>query len=217
MKAARLALVPLVLLLAAPLRPADAVDTARRLENAVKAIRTLRADFIQLYYPASIAEPMRETGELFLQKPDLMRWEYKKPEKKVFLASKGRFEMYHASDNQLVRSAIPPEAYDSDIIGILIGSKSLIQSYRIENVSFPTNSIDIRQIKLTPLQESDYSHLLIEVDDKTGLLRRAILIEWAGNKREYIFNRLKPNVDLPRDAFVLKPPPGCEIIEDTGA
>ncbi len=206
----------LLLTLAAPLRPADAAATARRLEAAVKSIRTLRADFQQLYYAASVTEPIVESGELFLRKPDLMRWEYRKPEKKVFLAAAGRFEMYLAADNQLVRSAIPPEAYDSDIIGILIGSRSLLDTYRIEDVSFPTNSIDIRQIKLTPLKETEFSHILLEVDDRTGLLVRAIMVEWAGNKREYRFTRLKPNAELPGGIFELKPPPGCEIIEDHG-
>lgn len=203
-----------VLLLAAPLLPSDAADTAVRLEKAMKSLTTLRADFEQLYFAASIAEPIRETGELFLRKPDFMRWEYKKPEKKVFLTGNGRFQMFLPGEKQLTRSAIPKEAYEQDIIGILTGSRSLLDAYAVETISFPTSHFDVRQIKLTPKVEGDFSHILVEVDTGTWLLRRVIIIEWAGNKREYNFDRMKPNAVLPKDAFELKVPSDCEVIED---
>jgi len=198
------------------LKAQDALETARRLENTIKSMRTLRADFEQLYFPASVSEPIQEKGELYLQKPDFMRWEYKTPEEKVFLAANGRFEMYLAAEKQVIRSVIPPEAYESDIIGILLGSRSVIEAYQIESVRFPTDAVHVKQIKLTPNEEGEFSHLLLEVDSRTWLLRRAVIIEWAGNKREYVFRKLRPNATLPGDIFKLRIPPGCEIIEDRG-
>ena len=60
------------------------------------------------------------------------------------------------------------------------------------------------------------SHILLEVDDRTWLLRRAIFFEWAGNKREFLFSRIRTNAALPAGTFELKVPADCEVIDETG-
>lgn len=189
-------------------------QVVQNLEKAIASTRTLRAEFTQLYYAAAVADPLIESGELFFAKPDLMRWEYSRPEPKVFLAKDGLFEMYIPAEKQLVRSRVPAEAYQSDIIGILLGTRSILEAYAVEAVSFPTNNTGVRQLKLTPREEGEFSHLLLEVDGRTWLLRRAIFMEWAGNKREYIFRKIRLNRGLPAGTFSLKVPDDVEVIED---
>jgi outer membrane lipoprotein carrier protein len=208
-------LVPAVLLLAGFTRAANPEATAANLEKALKKVRTLQARFEQLYFSMSVTEPLRERGDLFLQRPDLMRWQYKDPQEKVFLYTGGLLQIYVAEDKQLTRSRVSPEAYDTDILGIFLGTKSFRDLYVIEDTRFPTDSARVRQIKLTPKEEGDYSHILIEVDDRTWLLRRAIFFEWAGNKREFLFSRLRTNAALPRRTFELKVPAGTEVIDET--
>jgi outer membrane lipoprotein carrier protein len=204
-------------LLSAP--PADGQSPAVRqvvqnLEKAIASTRTLRAEFTQLHFAAAVADPLIESGELLFAKPDLMRWEYSRPEPKVFLVKDGLFEMYIPAEKQLVRSRVPAEAYRSDIIGILLGTRSILEAYSVEAVSFPTNNTGVRQLKLTPREEGEFSHLLLEVDGRTWLLRRAIFMEWAGNKREYVFRKIRLNSSLPAGTFSLKVPDDVEVIED---
>jgi len=184
------------------------------LEKALKAVTTLRADFEQLHYSMSVSEPLREKGQLFLEKPDRLRWQYKTPQEKVFLYQKGVVEMYLPEEKQLTRSPVAEEALRSDIFGILLGLMSFRDAYTVESNPFPTDATQVRQVRLTPLEEGDYSHILIEIDEKTWLLRRAIFLEWAGNKREFVFSRIRTGVSLPAGAFTLKVPPGTEIIDD---
>lgn len=193
------------------LTPTGAIEN---MQKALGAVKTLRAEFTQLYYSASVSEPLKEHGELFLLKPYSMRWEYKRPEIKVFVAKNGIFEMFIASERQLVRSRIPPEAYDSDIIGLLLGSREIKDTYDAEATRFPGQIPLTYQVKLIPRGEGDFSHILMAIDLKTWFPRRVIFFEWAGNKREYLFDKIRPNILLPKDIFELKVPPGCEIIED---
>ena len=193
--------------------PEEAVDN---LEKALKAARTLRADFEQLHYSMSVSEPLREKGELLFEKPDRMRWEYKSPQDKVFLYKEGVLETYLPEDKQLTRSPVAEEALKSDIFGIFLGTMSFRDAYAIESNPFPTDAARVRQVKLTPKTEGDYSHILLEIDETTWLLRRAIFLEWAGAKREFVFSRVRTGVRLPSDAFTLKVPPGTEVIDDTG-
>ncbi|HVP89659.1 MAG TPA: outer membrane lipoprotein carrier protein LolA [Terriglobales bacterium] len=204
------------LLLAWAAFPVTPDEAAARLEKALRGPRTLRARFEQSYYSVSVTEPLRERGELFLQKPDRMRWQYRSPQEKVFLYGGGVLQVYLAEDKQLTRSKVRPEAYDSDIVGIFLASKSFRDLYVIEDTRFPTDTARVRQIKLTPKEEGDYSHILLEIDDRTWLPRRAIFLEWAGSKREFFFTDVRTNVKLSAKLFELKVPAGTEVIDETG-
>jgi len=213
----RWALFVVMLSLAGLAFPVTPEETAANLEKALRSLRSLRARFDQLYFSPSVPDPLHERGEFFLQKPDRMRWQYKDPQEKTFLYAGGVVQMYLPEEKQLTRSRIPPEAYESDILGIFLGGKSFRDLYVIEDSRFPTDTAGVLQIKLTPRQEGDYSHILLEVDGKTWLLRRAIFFEWAGNKREFQFSGVRTNASLPPGTFELKIPPGTEVIDDTGA
>jgi outer membrane lipoprotein carrier protein len=145
-----------------------------------------------------------------------MRWEYTSPQDKVFLYKEGVIEMYLSEEKQLTRSRVAEETLRSDIFGILLGLTSFRDAYTVEASPFPTDATRVSQVKLTPYEEGDYTHILLEIDETTWLLRRAIFLEWAGNKREFVFSRVRTGVRLPGGALTLKVPPGTEIIDDTG-
>ena len=209
------AFLPLAALKASTAQAVSADEAVARLERALKAVTTLQARFEQLYYSMSISEPLREKGDLFLQKPDRMRWDYKAPQEKVFLYKEGVLEMYLPEEKQLTRSPVSKEALESDIFGIFLGTKSFLDAYVVEDSPFPTDATHVRQVKLTPKTEGDYSHILLEIDDTTWLLRRAIFLEWAGNKREFVFSQVRTGGRVPAKTFTLKVPPGTEIIDET--
>jgi outer membrane lipoprotein carrier protein len=211
-----LVLAAIILPLAASDAPAvSAQEAVANLERTLKAVTTLQARFEQLHYSMSISEPLREKGEFFLEKPDRMRWTYKNPQDKVFLYRDGVLEMYLPEEKQLTRSPVAKEALQSDIFGIFLGSMSFRDAYVVEDSPFPTDATRVRQVKLTPKTEGDYSHILLEIDETTWLLRRAIFLEWAGNKNEFVFSQVRTGVRIPAKTFTLKVPPDTEIIDDT--
>lgn len=201
----------------APAKPPalSAAQAVAKLETALKAVNTLQAKFDQLYYSMSVSEPLHEKGDLFLERPDLMRWNYKDPQEKVFLYKGGVLEMYLPEENQLTRTPVSQEALQSDIFGIFLGTMSFEDAYTIEDTQFPTDAARVRQVKLVPKTEGDFAHVLLEIDTVTWLLRRAIFLEWAGNKREFVFSQVRTGLRIPAKTFTLKVPPGTEIIDDT--
>lgn len=217
MKSYAALVVGLAVLAGARVAPAPAAaqeEAVANLERAIRAVATLRADFEQLHYSMAVSEPLRERGELLFEKPDRMRWEYKSPQNKVFLYQAGVLETYLPEEKQLIRSPVSQEALETDIFGIFLGLMSFRDAYVVEASLFPTDASGVRQVKLTPREEGDLSHILLEIDEATWLLRRAIFFEWAGNKREFVFSRVRTGVRLPAGAFTLKVPPGTEIIDD---
>jgi outer membrane lipoprotein-sorting protein len=192
-----------------------AEQAVANLEKSLRSLTTLMARFEQLHYSMTVSEPLRERGEVFLQKPDRMRWAYKDPQDKVFLYKDGVLEMYIPEDKQLTRSPVSEEALRSDIFGLFLGTVSFRDAYLIEDNAFPTTAARVRQVKLTPRAEGEFSHLLIEIDEAAWLPRRVIFLEWGGAKREFLFTQVRTGVPLPAKTFTLKVPPGTEIIDDT--
>jgi outer membrane lipoprotein carrier protein len=202
-----------ILTLSLFLLPLTPEDVALRAEKKLLSLRTIKADFEQIYYSVSVTTPLREKGEFTFKKPDSMKWEYQEPEEKVFLYKEGNFLFYIPEDNQLIKSSLAEESHESEILSLLSGKKTLQDHYLIEFSPFPTGNAHVFQLKLTPREEDEYSFILLEIDEKTWLIRKAIFFDWAGNKTEFRFSRMKTNVKIPQSFFELKVPSDVEIIE----
>jgi outer membrane lipoprotein-sorting protein len=197
---------------AAPQYPPKTV--ALNVEKAFTSLRSLRADFEQSYYSASMATPLVEKGRLYLQKPDLMRWEYREPERNVFLYREGISLAYFPEDNQLYRHALSPEEKDWAIFSLLTGRAKILDTYDVEAAEFPAERKPAVQIKLVPKTEGETSHILLQVDPRTWLLERIVFFDWTGNKQEFTFSGLKLNPRLEARTFELDVPADCEVIDD---
>lgn len=189
-------------------------EAARNIEKTLASLCSLRADFEQSYFSASLATPLVEKGTLFLQKPDRMRWEYREPERNVYVYKEGVSLAYFPEDNQIFRHTLSPEEKDWAVFSLLTGRAELIETYTIEAAEFPTDKKSSVQIKLIPLEEGELSYILIETDPRTWLLEKAVFLDWAGNKQEFRFSGFKLNPRFDAGVFELDVPPGCEIIDD---
>jgi outer membrane lipoprotein carrier protein len=202
---------------AAPSPAVTPQEAVARLEKTLAALTSFQADFEQTSYLASMARPLREKGRLSVQKPDMMRWEYDGPEPKTYVYRQGLFLTYVPEDKQLIRQRLPEEQSGSDIRGLLTGKVRLTEEFAVEDSPFPGGAPGAVQIKLTPKeQEGETNYLLFEIDSKDWMIRRVVRFDWAGNKTEYAFSRFKANPKLPKDAFEIKIPSDCEIIDDPG-
>ena len=197
---------------ASPLQAPQAA--ALSIEKTLASLRSLRADFEQSYYSASMATPLVEKGKLYLQKPDLMRWEYLEPEHNIYIYKEGISLAYFPEDNQLYRHALSPEEKDWAIFSLLTGRSKIADTYLIEPAEFPSDRKSPVQIKLIPKTEGEVSYILLEADPVTWLLNKAVFLDWAGNKQEFRFYGLKLNPRLDARTFELDVPADCEVIDD---
>jgi outer membrane lipoprotein carrier protein len=193
--------------------PQTAEDVVSRLEKSLRSLQSLEAKFSHIYYSAMVSTPLNETGKLYFQKPDQMRWEYKDPENNIYLYKGDKFQFYFSEDNQLMKGSLSEENHETEILDILTGQKTLLEFYNVEFSPFPTEKPQNPQIKLTPKQEEEDSFILLEIDKSRWLIQKAAFIDWEGNKTEFQFDQIQINTDLPKNIFELKLPPDVEIIE----
>jgi outer membrane lipoprotein carrier protein len=189
-------------------------EIVAKVELTLASLQSFQADFEQTYSATTISNPLKERGRVYLKKPNLVRWEYKDPEEKVIVFKEGILLTYMPEDNQLFRQKLAKEQYETEILALLAGKGHLVDRYLIEPNPFPGEGGNISQLKLTPKEEGEYTYILLEIDKKTWLLRKAIFFDWAGNKNEFFFNKIRTNTRLPDDLFEIRVPPDCEIIDD---
>jgi outer membrane lipoprotein-sorting protein len=204
-----------VLIFAALSSAQTAQEVAQRVEDRLRSYQSLQANFEQLYFSATVSTPLHEKGKLYFKKPDLMKWEYKDPEEKVFLIKDDFFWDYNKDEKTLIKYDLSRGEQNTEVISLLSGQGELMDDYFVELNPFPTETANAIQIKLTPKDEElEDTFLLLEIDKKTWHIQKLISFDWAGNKTEFRFSGIRTNVDLPNRIFELRIPPDVEIIEN---
>lgn len=205
--------IPWVIILPLLLYSYTAEDVSLKAEKKLLSITSIKANFIQIYYPKSLSTPLREKGEFYFKKPGLMKWVYQEPEEKIFLLKEETFLFYLPEDNQLIKSSLSKDTHGSGILELLSGKLRIQDNYHVEFTNPPSETDQAYQLKLIPREENEYSSILLEIDKKTWLIQKAIFFDWTGNSTEFIFSKIKTNLSLPQNIFDIKIPPDVEIIE----
>lgn len=190
-----------------------AQEIAQKVQSKIYSFHSLKANFTQIYHSATVSTPLKERGEVYLKKPNLMKWVYQDPEKKKFLYKQGTLWSYFPEDNQLIKNELKEKEQESEILTLLSGQKNILDNYSVQFNSFPTPNKKAYQIKLIPHQNQQYSCILLEINEQTWLIQKAIFLDWAGNKSEFHFDHIKLNLNFPPDTFELHIPSDTEIIE----
>lgn len=205
----RLIVIVLLPLLSFSLSPEEIIE---KLEFKLKSIKSLKADFEQIYYSTSVSTPLKEKGMFYFKKPSFMRWDYLAPEEKTFLYFQGEFIFYLPEDNQVIKSKHSKEKFESEILSILTGQGEIRKNYQVELAEFIKSQPENWLVKLKPFQEREFSFILLEIEKRSWLIERAMFFDWAGNKTEFLFSNIKENIAISPDLFVLNLPPDVEVI-----
>ena len=97
----------LLLVLAMPPASDQLENVVRRLEEHYNRLETLKASFVQLYRAEERAAVREEAGTVYLKKPGRMRWEYTRPEVKLFISDRKstRLNSSHSRASRMPSSA----------------------------------------------------------------------------------------------------------------
>ena len=84
--------------------PPNPQDLANSLQKKYDTIRDFSADFVNTYEGGVLRRKREERGTLFVKKPGKMRWNYKAPDEKVFVADGVRLIQYLPEENRAIVS-----------------------------------------------------------------------------------------------------------------
>jgi outer membrane lipoprotein carrier protein len=185
----------------------NAVD---KLQKKYQNMESFQAGFTQSYQSKRFSgSTQTETGVVYLRKGGLMRWEYQKPEKKIFI-SDGIFYFYYVpQDKQVVKSPVDNHNQQSPAL-FLAGRGNFAKDFKAEWADPRPGS---RLIKLVPVKEQpDFEYLIVDIDPVRDLVLRLVVVDSYDNRTEFRFSNIRENPSLPSNFFGFQPPPGTDVI-----
>jgi len=189
-------------------------DFVRQFESSYHAVKTIRADFTQTYITEGRTQT--ESGVVYFARGGLMRWDYQRPQPKLFFSDAKRLELYVPEEKQLTRTTVK----ESDDIRVpfrlLLSRPDLRRVFsRLEFApdALPHEPAD-RVLRGYPKKafQDDYRQVLMEVSPQFDI-RRVLVTLPDQSSMEFEFDHIQRDVPLNRTMFQFTPPPGTEVID----
>jgi outer membrane lipoprotein carrier protein len=192
----------------------------RQLETSIDAlqkkysrIRDLHMNFVQSYgWPGR--QSKAESGQVYLRRPGLMRWEYQQPREKLFL-SDGEIIHFYLPDQRQVQKSRVKNTRDRRIpFMLLLGRGNLKKDFsRIEWARETPFFAGNKLVTAYPKTDIDeFAEVLLEFDPGRMQLQRVAIIERGGARNDFVFTNIRENSGLSESLFKFRAPAGVEVV-----
>jgi len=188
-----------------------AADVLRGLQAWLDGSRDLQGRFEQIVVSGALGSGLEERGELWIERPGRMRWDYREPEAKVALIRDDLTWFYLAEDEQLIRGRLEP---GSDLLPLLLAGEARLDQLFEASLNPPDDGADRSgyRLRLVPRESSEqFVHIELTLGREDFSIREVEVLDAAGNEIRYRFLDLRRNEGLQPGLFVFEPPPGTLI------
>lgn len=195
---------------AAAVSDPDALVAA--LQQRYASVETVSGSFQQTYRAPGIRQI--ESGVFRMKRPGLMRWEYRLPEEKLFIADGREVFLYSPRDRQVTVQPFSASDMHGTPLEFLLGGADIRKTFSVswESRTKPTAE-QTAVVRLKPRAvRGEYEYLVLEIDTKTSDLRRIVIHEHGGNTSEFLLTDLTLNGKMENKEFRFKPPKGVEVV-----
>ncbi len=191
----------------------DVHAIAKSVDGRYNHLRTLRAEFTELYRGAGMERT--ESGTLWLKKPGRMRWEYRAPREKLFVGDGKDAWFYVPGEGQVRKIAMSKLDDWRSPLALLLGKTKLEKELLGLSFAPDVPPLDPQGVMLRGvprgLQER-VSQVLLEITPNDRIAR-ILIDEVDGSSTEYRFHDQTENQEISDRQFQFTPPAGAEVIE----
>jgi outer membrane lipoprotein carrier protein len=203
----------LVSLLAGPARATDVKAVASAVDAHYNHLRTLRAEFTEIYRGSGMERT--ESGTLWLKKPGKMRWEYRSPKEKLFV-SDGKDAWFYVPEDRQARKQSAKKLEDvRSPLAFLLGKTKLAKELTGLSLApdiAPSQAGDVMLRGVPQAFADQVSEIVLEITPQNQISR--ILIQGVdGATTEYRFTDQKEDTEVADSGFSFRPPTGTEIVD----
>lgn len=188
-------------------------EVADKVQATYQGFSDLQGVFLQRATNKLSGMTQEASGRLFLKWPGRMRWEYEKPETRLFLIDGKTLWSYSPSERQAMAQDVSG-ALTTTPIGILFGMSSLRRDFQLRPVVHAgTRDSPESVLELTPKgKDLAFKRVILGVDRESFLIRRLTVFDLYGNTTTVELSKQTVNNDLKDELFRFSPPPGTEVV-----
>ncbi len=200
----------LVLALVQQPAPKDIVD---KMQKFYERTQDFKADFRQVRTDKAFGRKLTFDGTVKFKKPGKMRWDYKTPEKKLFVSDGKVLWVYEPEDEQAFKQPLTESTLPTAVT-FLTGQGKLEKDFDVTmaDKEDPVEAGDYA-LKLTPkAPTAQYKYIVLDVDPKTFQVKQSFIHDTQGNTNQVTFLKVELNTKIPDSLFSFTPPPGTKIV-----
>jgi outer membrane lipoprotein carrier protein len=185
-----------------------------RMQKRYDQAKDFHARFSQNYSRAVVGRATLSTGAITFKKPGRMRWDYDKPEPRMFLSNGQVLWLYEPSEKQAFKQDLKTSQLPA-ALAFLMGKGKITDEF---DVAFAKDAKQGRpgdfRLALLPKQpQSAYKSILFIVDPKEFLVRESVLVDSQGNTNHFTFDGLEVNGKVADAVFKWTPPAGVRVVD----
>lgn len=177
-----------------------------RVVASQQALRSMRADFVQVKRSALLLEDARSSGEFSYRAPDSVRWDYRGPDRMVVLIADGTVTTYYPAQARAEQLKISKK--QRRFVRVLSGTQPLDDLTSDFTVTLVDGGGETPYLlKLQPvsaLLKKRLSLVELKVDRRLFLPVAVEIREADGDSTRYEFDHLEINPDLDDSRFRLE-------------
>jgi outer membrane lipoprotein carrier protein len=140
-----------------------------------------------------------------------MRWDYIKPEKKLFVSDGQTMFLYFPNEKQVMKNDVPGQNQATSAVLFLMGKGDIVRDF---NVRWADGGSDTAyRLRLDPkTRQAEYDWLEIAADRETFRIVGLMAADAQGGKSAFAFSNFKENAGLADKMFQFTIPRGTEVI-----
>ena len=184
------------------------------LQSRYGNMKGLAADFVQIYRDPS-GRKLQEQGTLQLKRPGKMRWDYRQPEKKLFIVNDKKVYFYIPTEKEVTITELKESDDPRAPFVFLLGRGNLQKDFKSVEISSVESPIVAGNVvlELVPKRISTtLKRLFVEIEPKAIRLSRIVLINASDGRSDFILSNFKENYVLEDSSFEFTPPQGVKIL-----
>ncbi len=163
--------------------------------------------FTQIYTPAGFTTARRESGTVWVQAPDRLRFDYAAPDVKVFTYDAGEGRFFSPEDKQLTVHSLSPDERGKLPIVFLEKPEELARRYDVSKD--PSGAVVLKP----RAADSELAWLRLDVA-ATGMVRALSYKDTSGNLTEFRFDGWKTEKARPGSDYRVSGPRGTRVVEN---
>jgi len=191
----------------------DTKTLAHAVDQHYNALKSLKCSFTEIYQAPGISRT--ESGTLWLKKPGRMRWEYREPREKLFLADSHTAYFYVPGEKQARKTPIKNLDDLRSPVRYLLGKTKLEKEFNALSTApdvAPLHAGDTVLRGVPKGMEDRISEVVLEISPARQILR-ILIREVDGTTTDFQFSQIEENLPMQDSLFRFTPPPGVETIQ----
>jgi outer membrane lipoprotein carrier protein len=189
-------------------------EVANKIQKFYEQTTDFQAAFRQVYHAEAFGTDKVSSGYVYIKKPGNMRWDYKEPRPKYFVADG---KALYAYDPDLEQVMLDRSFTDSDLsaaVTFLWGKGNLTEEFQIAfskqtGLAGPKHLV----LELKPRKDARFRKLIFVVDSESFMVDETLVEDPGGNVNHIFFTKTRTNVGLKDDIFSFEIPKGVAVIE----